>query len=195
MSRSRAKAPEFSRRRAIAILVVAAALCVVIGNEAAARVRPDLANRYVERGKSYLKSEQYDAAAREFRSAERLDAGSAAQWVQLAEDAPTNPRILTEYWREEEVVPLVARVEAATLPYDSPKEAVAAAITLYAAGYPEFAQYALDRALELDPAYPEAWHYRYLVYDKMAEKRAVYRQKADEARQKRDELTSLYLKP
>jgi tetratricopeptide (TPR) repeat protein len=189
------KQPEFSLRRAAAILAIAAVLCGLTAWEVISSVRPEIAQRHVERGKNHLKSAQYDAASAEFRTAERLLAGSAGDWLQLAQDAPTNPRVLTEYWREQGVTPLVARLEEATRPYDSPKDALAAAMNLHAAGHSAFAQYALDRALELDPTYPEAWHYRYLVCDAMAEFDASYRAKADAARVKRDQLTPLYLKP
>ncbi|HSI20138.1 MAG TPA: hypothetical protein VLA04_00285 [Verrucomicrobiae bacterium] len=189
------KEPVFSARRTTAIFVVAFAILWLLGYQVFAAIRPQLAERYTNRGVEYLKTQNFPAAAREFRRAQELKSPDAERWLTLAESAPTDPRELDGFWRESHIDPVVRLLDESGGPFTSPKAAVTAAIRLYETGEPEYAQYALEKALEADPDYPEAWHYRYLTYEKLAAENAKYRKMAEEARQKRDQLTSLYLNP
>lgn len=187
--------PEFSKGRSAAVIVVAVLLLGVAANAAIQKAKPPLAARYETKGIAFLKEQQFEQAAREFARAETLGRKESAVWEQWAKDAPTDPKVLEYYWRFWDIPEVTAKLDQALTPFTEPKAALAQGIALYSAGEPQYAQYAIDRALELDPKYPEAWHYRYLTYLKLAEQNARYREQAEQARQERDRLTSLYLNP
>lgn len=185
----------YSTRRTIAIFVIAIILLSFMGLQVIEWARPELAKRYLARGESYLVSQDFSAAEREFEKAEAAGSLEAPQWKARVHAAPTDPRILKDFWQAHQVEPVLDRLEQATADFSDPKAALTAGATLFIQGYPAYAQYAVDRAIEMDPKYPEAWHYRYQIYDKLAEFDASYREKANQAKQTRDTLTSLYLNP
>lgn len=187
--------PVFSRPRTVVIFLVAAGILVLLVWQTIRVVQPILAQRYFERGIAYLKVQNFDNAEKEFRNSEVDGSPDAAQWLAWSQQAPTDPKVLESYWHEwgvDDVVRLLSEAEGS---FTTPKEALTEGIKLYNAGESPYAQYAIDQALTLDPGYPEAWHYRYLTYQKIAELNANYRAKADAAKAMRDSLTSLYLNP
>jgi tetratricopeptide (TPR) repeat protein len=187
--------PVFSLRRTIAVFLIAAAILALASWQAVDFLKPKLAERYVDRGITYLESQNYDSAAQEFTKAKNSKAPDADYWLNLASQAPTDPKALQEKWEEWHIDSVLRRLQEASGPFATPKEALTKGIELYSTGEAPYAQYAIDQALTLDPNYPEAWHYRYLTYTELAKQNVKYRDMAEVARQKRDSLTSLYLNP
>lgn len=187
--------PVFSPLRTVIIFVIALALLGIAAWQSVLWLQPKLAQRYVDRGITYLESQNYDSASSEFEKAERAHDPTAAHWLDLATQAKTDPKVLSDYWQQWHIDSVVRSIAEADGPFATPKDAVTKGIKLYTAGQSPYAQYAIDQALSMDPNYPEAWHYRYLIYTELAKQNAKYRDLADQARQKRDSLTSLYLNP
>jgi Tfp pilus assembly protein PilF len=88
---------------------------------------------------------------------------------------------------------VVTKIDAATFPHASPKEALAAGIAYVLAGEYVYARYPLELATSLDGNYPEALHFLALTYDALAEFDETYREKAAEVREKRDLLTPKWI--
>jgi Tfp pilus assembly protein PilF len=187
--------PEFSKPRTIVIFVVAFALLGLAAWQTIEFLKPQLAKRYINRGTTYLQSQNYDAALTEFTKAEKAHSPEAANWIDLTLKAKTDPKILESYWEQWHIDSVTRLISEASGPFNTPKEALTEGIKLYATSNAPYAQYAVDEALKLDPAYREAFQYRYLVYTELAKENKKYRDLAVEARKKRDSLTSLYLNP
>jgi Tfp pilus assembly protein PilF len=174
---------------------VTIALLALIGFQIIHTIEPRLAKRYFDRGVTYLQSQNYTAAAQEFQKAENAGDATAHGWYVRTEAAVTDPKVFQDEWRQWNVTSVMHKLDNASEPFTDPKAALARGIELYQANEAPYAQYAIDRALELDPRYPEAWHYRYLTYQVLARDSSLYRDKAEVARKTRDALTSLYLNP
>lgn len=187
--------PTFSTRRTITIFFIAAALLALAAWQVIVQLQPRLAQRYIERGVTYLQSQNYDAATLEFTKAQNSRAPEAAHWLELTNDVVTDPKVLESYWRQWHVDVVTRKLDEAAGPFASPKDALAEAIKLYSTHDAPYAQYAVDQAILMDPNYPEAWQYRYLIDTELAKQSTKYRELADQAKAKRDSLTSLYLNP
>ena len=185
----------YSARRAIVIFLVTIAILALGARQVISAIKPLVGQRYFARGITYLKAQDFNAAQKEFQKSLAAGDGEASDWLIRTEQAPTNPRIFETEWREWQIDSVTRLLTEATQSFTDPKTALATGITLFQSGQAPYAQYAVDTAITLDPAYPEAWHYRYLIYQDLARESAPYREKAEAARQTRDSLTSLYLNP
>lgn len=185
----------YSFRRSVVIITVTVLVCALVGWQLVTWARPFLATRYTERGIAYVKAQQFSQARAEFERAESFGDSSAHAWKEKASQAPTDPRILTTEWTAWGITAVTEKLHQATQPFATPKQALTAGVALYDAGEFAYARYPLEQAVTLDSEFPEAWHYLGLTYDSLAALDSSYTAKAQEARVKRDALTSRYLKP
>lgn len=187
----------FSPKRSCAVILIGIAILAIIGWQLAQPVKEAVAGRFLKRGDTYFRQLQFDEAEREYTKASGYDEDlqDAQDRKALAKEAATDIAVARELLAELGNQEAVAKIDAAQTSFDSPKEALQAGVDLYTANDFSFARYPLEQATQLDPAYPEAWHYLALTYEKLAGENAEYRAKADDARKKRDSLTANYLQP
>jgi tetratricopeptide (TPR) repeat protein len=187
--------PTYSPRRFAGILLVFLALLAVVIWQVLLWVQPTIARRLADRGMVYLKAQQYEAAVHEFDRA--LATGHAvpevATWREQARTAEVDPRVLATSWQEWGVESAVRKLACVAGPFTTPKDAVAAGLALLSSDEPSYARYGFEAAVEADPEYPEAWHYLSKSYEALARFDASYRERAENARAKRDALTTSYL--
>ena len=189
------ESPRFSARRSCAIILIACVFLYLLFLHSTPPFRQLVAQRFIVRGDRYFIALHYDEAEREYLKAEQADAQSAAatdrlRLVRLAETDIVNAR---SFFEDHHVDNVVRKIDEATAQHSTPKEALTAGIALYQSGDYGYARYPLEEAVQLDPKYPEAWHYLALTYDKLAEVNASYRDKAKDARAKRDALSPAWL--
>lgn len=181
--------------RVLLIFVIALVLIVTLIYQLGAPLRHIFANRFLERGDTFFSSLEYDSAEREYDKALLYDKNMtlAADHLALVKEAPTDIAVARDFFAEKGRREVVDRIDAAKEHFTDPKKALETGATLYQQGQYVYAQYPLQTAVTLDPEYPEAWHYLALTYDHLAKENARFREKAVEARAKRDALTPRYL--
>jgi len=183
--------------RVITTFMVGIVLLVVLVYSVAKPLRAKLAERFLERGNTYFASLQFEVAEKEYDKALAYDSSlqEARTNKDLAVTATTDIAKARAFFVDHGATETVSKIDAATQQFSTPKEALVAGVTLYTKGEFSYAQYPLEQAVEKDPGYSEAWHYLYLTDVELAKESAAYRDKAEEARQKRDALTPKYLNP
>ncbi len=185
----------FSRRRTALILLLSLALAFLILGEVSGPLRQRLSRRYIVRGDAYMVQENFLSAAREYEQAVAYDGSNidAANRLVQAEAALTDPAAAEPFFAAHQVGSALDRLAQARQPFENPKTALSTGVQLYTEQHYAYARYALERAVQLDEAYPEAWHYLALDYQKLGEIDQSYKSKADEAFKRRDALTPKYL--
>jgi Tfp pilus assembly protein PilF len=185
-----------SRTRAFLIVLVGLLLGVLLILEISIPFRQKIAERHVERGDVYLVAQDFDQAALEYRQALSYDSSNqpAIQKEKLARKGGTDIAVLKDFYEEHFVTAVLSNLAIAQKEYEKPKESLEAGVSFYEKGEYVYARYPLERAVRLDPEYPEAWHYLGLTYQELSKEDSSYSQKAAEALEKRDQLTPRYLK-
>ena len=189
--------PALSPRRLTLIGLVSIALAALLVWEIAVPIRASLAQRFLARGDTYLKEQEFDAAAAEYRKALSYEPSDfhIKSRLDLAKKAPTDIAAAAGFYQENHIQPVLDKLAKAQKHYADSKQALQAGVDLYQAKDFSYAQYPIKRALQLDPGYPEAWHYLGLTYQELAKIDPSFKQKADEAFHQRDLLTPAYLAP
>lgn len=180
--------------RAILAISIGVVLGGVVAWQVIEPVKGTIAERFRLRGDTYLVEQNYDQAISEYQKSLHYNSQNqvASHNLQLAEQGSTDPATLKEFFSEHNQTEEVKKIEAAQTLYTNPKEALAAGVTLYEQKDFAFARYPLERAVALDPQYPEAWNYLGLDYQELAKENASFRAKAAAAWAKRDSLTPKY---
>lgn len=183
-----------SYRRAIIAVGVALALALLVITKIAWHVRQEVANRYLERGDIYLTQLEFSAAVDEYQKALHADPSNAEAISRLhtAEIAPVDIAQAASFYQEHRVESVISKLQEAQQPYSTVTAAVAEGVKLYSAQEAVYAQYPLERAVQLDPGYPEAWNYLGLTYQELAKIDSTYTKKAEVAFARRDALTPAY---
>lgn len=181
--------------RAVIILIVGAILGFLLFQQAATPIRQKVSDRFVIRGDSYVLSQDFAEAEAEYEKALAYNPENqiAKRQLDLTKKGETDIAVLRDFYVAHGAATIVDRIDASSKQYSDPKEAVAAGIAWYQKGESLYAQYPLQQAVELDPGYPEAWHYLGLVYQDLALHDEAYKEKAEEAWKTRDLLTPKYL--
>ena len=189
------QSPVFGFRRTILILGVS---LVLLGLLVCYFLQPFLrrvSGRYLDRGDTYLASQEYDAAISQYDKALYYDRGNAEAkaHMQLAQKAVTDIAALRDFYVEKKVAAVVEKIDLATKEYPTPKKALEAGVAFYNEREYVYAQYPLRQAVRLDPEYPEAWHYLGLACEQLAKDDPAFTGQAKQAFQKQNELTNKYL--
>ncbi len=187
----------FSPKRSCAVILIGMAIIAIVAWQLAQPIKSAVADRFLKRGDTYFAQLQFDNAAREYGKAlgYNEDLQEAVVRKELAEEAATDIAAARDLLDQLGNQAAVIKIDTAQALFSSPKEALQAGVDFYSANEYSFARYPLEQATQLDPAYPEAWHYLSLTYEKLAGENAEYRSKAEDARKKRDSLTANYLQP
>lgn len=154
-----------------------------------------MSTRYTVKGSEQLAALKFSDASATFTRALNLNPENrdAESQLKLAKSGETDIAELRNYLVSHNREDIVAKIDASTENFATPKEAVASGISFFLAGEYVYARYPFERALSLDANYPEALHYLALTYDNLAEFDASYREKAAELRVKRDSLTPKWI--
>lgn len=182
----------FSTRRSCAILLIGGIIIFIIAYEAVQPLRRHIASRYLLQGDVAFASLRFDDAAAAYNSALSYNKNltEARERRALAEIAPADIAQARPLLSKLGASEYVARIDEATEPYATAPEAYVTGVHFYEQGEYGLARYALERATSLDVRYPDAWHYLYLSYDKLAAEHVEYRAKAEAAKEQRDRLTA-----
>lgn len=187
--------PTLPRFRAVLILVISFALGGLISWQVIQPVYRRVSDRYVVRGDAFLASGEPEAAEVEYRDALKYNAKNqlAQQRLILAETVPVDIAAGRGFYEEKGVAAVVQKIDKARTAYARPKEAVQIGLEFYTNREFVYARYPLERAVQLDPEYPEAWHYLGLTYQELAKTDPSFQAKAEEAFRRRNLLTPNYL--
>ena len=185
-----------SAKRTAVIFLVGVALGGLVVWQASIPIRNRIATRYVERGTTYLVAQEFSSAAKEYEKAldYNIDNQEAFTYLRLAKEGPVDIAKLKQFYQTHHVESVLDKLDLAQQSYETPKKALEAGVGFYEAHEYSFAQYPLLRAVQLDPEYPEAWHYLGLTYQELAKMDVRYQERAVQAFAKRDNLTPKYLK-
>jgi predicted Zn-dependent protease len=189
----------FSRRRALAVIVLGCALPLILAWFARPPFERWLSDRYVLRAEQAFLSEQYDAAQADLvlarRSAERGNASiqSVIDLQEMVVAAQVDPQRVRDMWQRRGSQVQLDRLREAEDATGTVRDLVIRGEQLRLQGYPGFARYSLERAVAQDPKYPEGWHRLSLVYDQLAAIDPSYAARASGARAERDRLASFWL--
>ena len=185
----------FTLGRSLLIIVLGFLIVCILAWQASLPIKRALAIRYVARGDTYMIQNNYNRAVQEYQSALKNDSqnAEALRKETIAVEASTDIASARDLFQELGQTSMVTKIDQATKPFDSPKAALQAGVSYYQASEYSLARYPLETALQLDPNYPEAWHYLALVYDKLATYSSVFKDKATDARSKRDALSPLWI--
>ncbi|CAN5126424.1 hypothetical protein BH11PAT4_BH11PAT4_0890 [soil metagenome] len=185
----------FSGRRSCATIFFGLILLSLLLWQAIPPVQKLMSSRYTTRGSEQLTSLNFSEAVASFTRATSLDEGNvlARKQLLLAQAGETDISLLREYMSEHGRMDIVTKIDEATYPYATPKEALAAGIAYVLARDYVYARYPLELATSLDANYPEALHFLALTYDALAEFDASYQEKAAQVREKRDLLTPKWI--
>jgi len=158
-------------------------------------IRIAVAKRYVTRGDSYFVHQQFDLAEQEYQSALKYDGKltEASTREAIAANASTDIAAARPLFVELGQTDEVNAIDQATVAYTDPQKALAGGVAFYNNAQYALARYPLEKAVQLDPNYPEAWNYLALTYDQLAQSNATFQAKAKDARTKRDALTPKYI--
>ena len=186
---------QFPLWRSFTALAVTAVLLATAARFALAPIKKRIAERYVGRGDTYFGELQFKEAQQEYRNALDLDPQSLAakDSLQLATDSVHDLKSGLPFFQSHHDDSVVERLQESLKPYQTPKEALAEGVKLYADGEYSFARYPLERAVQLDPGYPEAWNYLALTYGELAKEDPEMQSKVKDAEAKRDSLTVKYI--
>ena len=187
----------FSKRRTAFIFFIAALLAIFISWQIIIPVRQDVSARYVQRGDAYLSAQEFDSAQKEFQQAISYDSTNqtAKERLEIAKKSLTDIALVGDFYRQQQITAVVQKLDTAQKMYSTPKQALQAGVLFYQNHDFVYAQYPLQRAIELDPGYPEAWHYLSLTYQELTKADPTIQAKADAALKKQNELTAKYLQP
>jgi tetratricopeptide (TPR) repeat protein len=184
-----------SKRRGIVIILLSLALLAVIINHFLSPLRQSLSDRFVSRGDSYMQSLDFPSAAKEYHKAvsyvsSNNEAATRERYASIAQVDIAAAKPLFEELHIDNVLNILDQAQAN---FPNPKEALKEGVLLYSEKKYVYAQYSLQKAIQLDPEYPEAWHYLGLTYQKLGEIDPDYQNKSLAAFRKRDALTPTYL--
>ena len=159
-------------------------------------VKLKLAERYESRGDTYFSRLQFKDAEGEYRQAlqydpQRVGSVNSLRMAQLSE---SDLKAGLPFFKAHNITEVVNLLNDATMPYPTPKESLEEGVKLFSVGRFAYARYPLERAVLLDPEYPEAWNYLGLTYQELAKEEPGMKGKAEEAFNKRDSLTVIYIK-
>lgn len=185
----------FSWVRSLFILLVALILGVLVLFQLLHPYLLRLSDRYLARGDSYLVLQDYGSALNEYDKALEYNPNNTLVKSHqiLAKLAPTDPAVARNFYRSKGAKAVNEQLDAALKDFPSALEALKAGLVFYDRGEFALAQYPLQKAVKLDPEYPEAWNYLGLTYQKLASLDHNLEKKALEAFKKRDELTPNYI--
>ena len=177
------------------IFLVAIFIAILVGGKAWLVINQRIAERFVERGTSYLIAQDYPAAAQEYQKALRYNSQAieAEQDLAIIHISQIDIAQAKSFYVEHKVTSVLQKLSKAQATFTNPKQAVAVGVQFYANQDYVYAQYPLQQAVNLDPGYPEAWHYLALTYQKLGKIDSSYTKKADEAFLRQNELTPKYL--
>jgi Tfp pilus assembly protein PilF len=186
-----------SARRSIAILLVGLALGGLLVLEIATPIRERIADRYVERGDSYLVSQDFDVATEQYDKALSYDKNNqdAKNGQKLAALGPVDIAKLKDFYEQNRVDSVLSKLALASQNFTDAKQALQVGVNFYADHDYAYARYPMEKAVSIDPGYPEAWHYLGQTYQKLAQWDSSYTAKATDAFKHRDELTPNYRLP
>lgn len=179
----------------MAILLLGVALLGVIMNHFLSPLRQTLSDRFVSRGDAYMRSLDFPAAEVEYHKAVSYVSGNsvALSRQRYAAVSQTNIADARPLFEELHVQSVLVTLDQAQAEFKDPKEALREGVLLYTQKEYVYAQYPLQKAVQLDPEYPEAWHYLGLTYQKLGEIDPNYQVKSREAFRKRDSLSPAYI--
>ena len=158
-------------------------------------VKLKLAERYESRGDTYFSRLQFKDAVGEYKQALQYDPQrvGAANNLRMAQFSESDLKAGLPFFQSHNVTEVVSLLNEALRPYPTPKESLAEGVKLYSIGRFAYARYPLERAVQLDPEYPEAWNYLGLTYQELAKDEPGMKGKAEDAFKKRDSLTVRYI--
>ena len=158
-------------------------------------IKSSLSARYLAKGDTLFIDQDYLDAVVEYSRALSYEPNNevAAHNRQMAEAASTDIVRAKPFFEAHGVNDVLAKLAEAEVAYPTPKAALTEGVKLYTAGEFAYAQYPLLRAVHLDPAYPEAWHYLGLTYVELGKLDPRYAKKALGVFERRDTLTPKYV--
>ena len=159
-------------------------------------IKSSLSARYLAKGDTLFVDQDYLDAVVEYSRALSYEPNNevAAHNRQMAEAASTDVVRAKPFFEAHGVNDVLVKLAEAEVAYPTPKAALTEGVKLYTAGEFAYAQYPLQRAVHLDPSYPEAWNYLGLTYEELGKIDVEYTKMAVEVFKKRDSLTPKYIK-
>lgn len=189
------KEPKFGTLRTLAIFVITFIILLLIKQQLDVPYDKLMFERYSKRGDVYFQALDYGKAEEQYRKALVYQKGDVdvLEKIDMLGQVRTNPKAAKLFFEQNNITGELVKLSKSEIDYTTPKDALKAGVDLYTQGDYGYARYPIEKALELDTEYAEAWHYLAMTYEKLAEFDAQYKEKAVEARNKRDALTPMYL--
>jgi tetratricopeptide (TPR) repeat protein len=177
------------------VLVVAGALLYLLVRDVIQPARLAISDRYVVRGDALFEDEDYTEAVTQYQEALQYDDSNRVAQLNdtMAKSAPTDPAAAAPFFEAHGMTAALSQLAEAQKAYANPQQALQVGVTLYDEAQYALAQYPLQRATVLDSAYPAAWNYLGLTYQKLEPYGGGYAAKAAECFAKRDNLTPVYI--
>jgi len=163
-----------------------------------APMRSNISNRFLSRGESYLAQRQYEKAILEFNKSLKYNKNNSKTRQDLALTKKivldiTEGQSFFKTHNEE----LAEKISKAQQKFPHAKAAVEYGISNIESGDLQIALIPLKKAVEIDPAYPEAWKFFAKAYQQSAKKcpksirtncQSYFKDKYEEANKKLHEL-------
>lgn len=181
----------FSAKRSCAVIVIAGIVIFILVLEVLQPIKLSLANRYVNRGNSYFLSHNFERAEQEYSKALKYNSkhATALHRQAIADQAQVDMAAARSTFIELNDPESVAQIDQATQVFKSAPEALLAGVQLFQSAQYNLARYPLAQAVQLDPGYPEAWHYLYLTYAELGALNADFAKEEEAAKAQRDLLS------
>lgn len=131
--------------------------------------RHKISDRFVARGKSYLSAVQYDKAFVEFSSAKKYSRSSSQidHYLKLTSDTAKDITSGIDYFAKNNQE-LAEKIKSAGDGYPHAKAALESGISYLESGENQLALVAVQKAVKMDPAYPDAWRVLAKTYQTLA---------------------------
>lgn len=181
--------------RTVSIVVIGLLIGILVLWEVLTPFKKEVALRYIERGDRYLLEELLQPALDSYNQALRFDPANqtAVSRQQMTMRARTDALAMRGFVQDHGMTAAAQRLESALYEYEQPKDALIAGVDLYQRGYYSYARYPVERALEIDRYYTEAWHYLGLICGELAKIDSEWQECTEKAWSERDKLSTEYL--
>jgi len=166
--------------------------------------RHRISNRFKDRGIEYLSHRQYENSIKEFNKAKKFNKKNSEiqEKIELVQKT-TKDLLKGKKFFEDNNSDLAKKITEASGDYPHAKAALEAGVSYLEAGDAQLALIAINRAIEIDPEYPDAYRIAKIAYNQLAENcsekvmpdcKNYFKDQAKKSKQKLEELNPIMTK-